>query len=139
LDKIFATWGIDVYDRFINFVAESRSQSYKEIKEIAGGRVWIATSAKEIGLIDEIGGIDDAITYAANMAKLEDYRVEYYGEKLSHEEMIIKKLLENSDTSPKKSKVLLALNGLAKLYEELTRIQVPKALLTCKDCLVDLD
>ena len=139
LDKIFASWGIDVYDRFINFVAESRSQSYKEIKEIAGGRVWIATSAKEIGLIDEIGGIDDAITYAANMAKLEDYRVEYYREKLSPEEMIIKKLLENSDTSPKESKVLLALNGLAKLYEELTRIQVPKALLTCKDCLVDLD
>ena len=139
LDKIFASWGIDVYDRFINFVAESRSQSYKEIKEIAGGRVWIATSAKKIGLIDEIGGIDDAITYAANMAKLEDYRVEYYREKLSPEEMIIKKLLENSDTSPKESKVLLALNGLARLYEELTRIQVPKALLTCKDCLVDLD
>ena len=139
LDKIFASWGIDVYDRFINFVAESRSQSYKEIKEIAGGRVWIATSAKKIGLIDEIGGIDDAITYAANMAELEDYKVEYYSEKLSPKEMIFKKLLENSDTSPKKSKVLLTLNGLARLYEKLTRIQVPKALLTCKDCLVDLD
>ena len=53
--------------------------------------------------------------------------------------MILNKLLENSDTSPKESKVLLALNGLARLYEELTRIQVPKALLTCKDWLVDLD
>ena len=46
----------------------------KILKQIAGGRVWIATSAKEIGLIDEIGGIDDAITYAANMAELEDYQ-----------------------------------------------------------------
>ena len=45
LDKIFAGWGADIYDRFINFVAESRSQSYEEIKAIAGGRVWIATSA----------------------------------------------------------------------------------------------
>ena len=139
LDKIFAGWGADIYDRFINFVAESRSQSYEEIKAIAGGRVWIATSAKKIGLIDEIGGIDDAITYAANMAELEDYQVEYYGEELSPEEMILKKLLENFDVSLEEPKVLLALNGLARLYETLTGIQEPKALLTCKDCLVDLD
>ena len=139
LDKIYASWGADIYDRFINFVAESRSQSYEEIKAIAGGRVWIATSAKKIGLIDEIGGIDDAITYAANMAELEDYQVEYYGEELSPEEMILKKLLENFDVSLEEPKVLLALNGLARLYETLTGIQEPKALLTCKDCLVDLD
>ena len=139
LDKIFASWGADIYDRFINFVAESRSQSYEEIKAIAGGRIWIATSAKKIGLIDEIGGIDDAITYAANMAELEDYQVEYYGEELSPEEMILKKLLENFDVSLEEPKVLLALNGLARLYETLTGIQEPKALLTCKDCLVDLD
>jgi len=139
LDKIFASWGADAYDRFINVVAESRSKSYEEIKEIAGGRIWIATSAKEIGLVDEIGGIDDAITYAANMAKLEDYQVEYYGEELSSAEMILKELLENSDVSLGEHKVLSALNGLATLYETLAGIQEPKALLTCKDCLVDLD
>ena len=139
LDKIFSRWGANVYNRFINFVAESRSQTYEEIKAIAGGRVWIATSAKKIGLIDEIGGIDDAIKYAANMVELEDYQVVYYGEKPSPEEMILKKLLEKSDVSPEGPKVLLALNGLARLYETLTGIQEPKALLTCKDCLVDLD
>ena len=139
LDKIFASWGADAYDRFINFVADSRSQSYEDIKEIAGGRIWIATSAKEIGLVDEIGGIDDAISYAANMAELEDYQVEYYGEELSPEEMILKKLLENFDVSLGEPKVLSALNGLASLYETLTDIQEPKALLTCTDCLVDLD
>ena len=139
LDKIFAAWGADAYDRFVNFVAESRSQSYEDIKKIAGGRVWIATSAKEIGLVDEIGGIDDAIAYAANMAELEDYQVEYYGKKLSPEELLIKKLLENFDVSLGEPKVLSALNGLADLYETLTDIQEPKALLTCKDCLVDLD
>ena len=139
LDKIFASWGADAYDRFINFVAESRSQSYEDIKEIAGGRIWIATSAKEIGLVDEIGGIDDAITYAANMAELEDYKVEYYGEEFSLEERILKELLENFDVSLGEPKVLSALSGLASLYETLTGIQEPKALLTCKDCLVDLD
>ena len=75
LDKIFASWGADAYDRFVNFVADSRSQSYEDIKAIAGGRVWIATSAKEIGLVDEIGGIDDAIAYAVNLTELEDYRL----------------------------------------------------------------
>ena len=139
LDKIFAGWGADAYDRFVSFVAESRSQSYEDIKAIAGGRVWIATSAKEIGLVDEIGGIDDAIAYAANMAELEDYQVEYYGQELSPEELILRELLENFDVSVGEPKVLSALNGLADLYETLADIQEPKALLTCKDCLVDLD
>jgi protease-4 len=139
LDKIFAGWGADAYDRFVSFVAESRSQSYEDIKAIAGGRVWIATSAKEIGLVDEIGGIDEAIAYAANMAELEDYQVEYYGQELSPEELIIRELLENFDVSVGEPKVLSALNGLTDFYETLTDIQEPKALLTCKDCLVDLD
>ena len=139
LDKIFAGWGADAYDRFVSFVADSRSQSYEDIKAIAGGRVWIATSAKEIGLVDEIGGIDDAIAYAANLTELEDYQVEYYGQKLSPEELIIRELLENFDVSIKEPKVFSALNGMADLYETLIEIQQPKALLTCADCIVALD
>ena len=64
--------------------------------------------AQKIGLIDEIGGIDDAIIYAANVAELEDYKVEYYSEKLSPEEMIIKKLLEKSDSLPGKSESFIS-------------------------------
>ena len=139
LDKIFASWGADAYDRFVNFVADSRSQSYEDIKAIAGGRVWIATSAKEIGLVDEIGGIDDAITYAVNLTELVDYQVEYYGQELSPEELIIRELLENFDVSIKEPRVFSALNGLTDLYETLTAIQQPKALLTCEDCMVDID
>ena len=139
LDKIFAAWGSDAYDRFVNFVADSRSQSYEEINKIAGGRVWIASSAKEIGLVDEIGGIDDAIAYAAEMTELEDYQVEYYGQKLSPEELLIKELLENFDISITKPEVLSALNGIANLYETLIEIKQPKALFTCQDCMIDLD
>ncbi|WP_435217962.1 signal peptide peptidase SppA [Luminiphilus sp. nBUS_07] len=139
LDKIFSSWGSEAYDRFINFVAESRSQTYDDIKAIAGGRVWIATSAKDIGLVDEIGGVDDALTYAASLAELEDYQVEYYGQELSPEEIILKELLEQLDVSIGEPKVLSALSGIAKLYGTLIDIHEPKALLTCKDCLVDLD
>jgi len=139
LDKIFESWGADAYDRFVNFVADSRSQSYEEIKAIAGGRVWIATSAKDVGLIDEIGGIDDAIAYAASLNELEDFKVKYYGQQLSPEELILRELLENFDVSIKEPKVFSALNGLADFYETLVDIQKPKALLTCKDCMIDLD
>lgn len=139
LDKLFASWGTEAYDRFINFVAESRSQSYEDIKAIAGGRVWIATSALEIGLVDEIGGIDDAIAYAASLEDLEDYQVEYYRQELSPEERFLRGLLENFDVSLAEPRVLSALDGLARLYETLIDIHEPKAFLACKDCLVDLD
>ena len=139
LDKIFESWGADVYDRFVNFVAESRSQSYEDIIKIAGGRVWIAKSAKEIGLVDEIGGINDAITYAAKISELEDYKIKYYSESPSPEALILEELIENFDVSIRDTKVLSALNGIAKLYETLIGIQEPKALLTCNDCLVNLD
>ena len=139
LDKIFESWGADVYDRFVNFVAESRSQSYEDIKKIAGGRVWIAKSAKEIGLVDEIGGINDAITYAAKISELEDYKIQYYSESHSPEALILEELIENFDVSIRDTKILSALNGIAKLYETLRGIQEPKALLTCNDCIVNLD
>ena len=90
-------------------------------------------------MIDEIGGINEAISYAANMAELEDYKVEYYGQELSPEELILRDLLDNFGVSLGEPKVLSALNGLADLYETLTDIQEPKALLTCKNCLIDLD
>ncbi len=139
LDKIFAAWGADAYDRFVNFVADSRSQSYEDINKIAGGRVWIAQSAKELGLIDEIGGIDDAIAYAAKMAELEDYQVEYYGQELSPKEILIEGLLENFNISIAEPEVLSALRGIADLYETLVATQQPKALFACQNCMVDLD
>lgn len=139
LDKIFAAWGADAYDRFVNFVADSRSQSYEDINKIAGGRVWIAQSAKELGLIDEIGGIDDAIAYAAKMAELEDYQVEYYGQELSPEEILIDGLLENFNISIAEPEVLSALRGIADLYETLVATQQPKALFACQNCMVDLE
>ena len=139
LDKIFAAWGADAYDRFVNFVADSRSQSYEDINKIAGGRVWIAQSAKELGLIDEIGGIDDAIAYAAKMAELEDYQVEYYGQELSPEEILIEGLLENFNISIAEPEVLSALRGIADLYETLVATQQPKALFACQNCMVDLE
>jgi len=139
LDKIFESWGAGAYDRFITFVSDSRSQPYDDIKSIAGGRVWIGSAAQELGLVDELGNVDDAINYAVQMADLEDYQVEYYGQQLSPEEIIIKELLDSFDVSIKEPEVLTALSGLSKLYSEYTDLKQPKALIACENCLVDID
>ena len=139
LDKRFARWGADAYDRFINVVMSQDLNHTKKLRRLQVAESGLQQAQEKIGLVDEIGGIDDAITYAANITKLEDYQVEYYGEELSNAEVIIKELLENSDVSFGEHKVFSALNGLAILYETLAYIQEPKALLTCRDCLVDLD
>ena len=62
------------YDIFISHVAEGRGMTKEEVDEIGQGRVWSGENAKEIGLIDEFGGLQDAIKLAAEMEGLEKYR-----------------------------------------------------------------
>ncbi len=66
----------DFYVNFVNLVAEGRGKSYDEIDAIAGGRVWAGSDALELGLIDMYGGLEKSIEVAAEMAGLEDYRVQ---------------------------------------------------------------
>ena len=66
----------DTYENFISLVADSRGKSYEEIDAIAGGRVWSATDAMDLGLIDLFGGLSKSIEVAAEMAGLETYRVQ---------------------------------------------------------------
>ena len=66
----------DFYINFVNIVAEGRGKSYDEIDAIAGGRVWAGSNALELGLIDMYGGLEKSIEVAAEMAGLEDYRVQ---------------------------------------------------------------
>ena len=66
------------YDLFTLRCAEGRGVSQDEIKQIGEGRVWSGTRAKEIGLVDELGSIYDALAKAAELAELESYEVEEY-------------------------------------------------------------
>jgi protease IV len=62
---------VDIYDDFIDLVAEGRGMDAARVKELAQGRVWSGIAAKEVGLVDEIGGLADAIAAAAEMANLD--------------------------------------------------------------------
>jgi protease IV len=72
--------GVDwIYSQFVAKVAEGRKLSISRVEEIAQGRVWSGADAKRIGLVDEIGGLDAAIKYAAKQADLGDhYRIVEY-------------------------------------------------------------
>lgn len=62
------------YDAFISHVAEGRHMTKEAVDEIGQGRVWSGEMAKDIGLIDEFGGLEDAIKLAAEMEDLDNYR-----------------------------------------------------------------
>ena len=70
-----------IYNEFIAKVAEGRGLERAFVEEIAQGRVWSGVEAKELGLVDEIGGLDAAIKHAAGKAGLKSYRLIEYPKK----------------------------------------------------------
>jgi len=65
----------DVYGKFLKLVSESRGIPVEKLHDLAGGRVWSGTQAKQAGLVDEIGGLDDCLATVAKKAGLEKYSV----------------------------------------------------------------
>ena len=91
----------DIYERFVNIVAEGRDMAPASVDSIAQGRVWTGLDAIKIGLVDEIGTLDDAIRYAASMGGDEDvsaWQVESYPKPKSQFEQILEQLGMPSDT-----------------------------------------
>ena len=66
------------YDLFTKRVAEGRGMVQDSVKMIAEGRVWTGEQGLNIGLVDELGNLDDAVTYAAKLAKIKEYRAVSY-------------------------------------------------------------
>ena len=64
-----------VYSTFIGHVAKGRNMTTEQVDAIGQGRVWSGSDALDIGLIDEFGGLDNAIEEAKKLADLEDYRI----------------------------------------------------------------
>lgn len=78
------------YKNFISLVSEERGLDIERADEIAQGRVWIGETALELGLVDELGELDQALQKAAELAELEDYDTQYITRKLSAQELFWK-------------------------------------------------
>lgn len=80
------------YDLFTSRCAEGRHVSQDYIKSIGEGRVWLGNKAQTIGLVDQMGNIDDAIAKAVELAGLEDYKTVYYPDVVDPFEELLKML-----------------------------------------------
>ena len=91
------------YGQFISLVAEERQLDVQRVDEIAQGRVWIGETALELGLVDELGGLDTALNKAAELAELEDYDTRYIKRDLSAKELFWKEFFGQAVASVAKS------------------------------------
>jgi protease IV len=80
------------YGRFLEIVAEGRGMSMEEVAEVADGRVWAGETAHQLGLVDGLGGLEEAIAAAAQRAGLEDYDVTYVEREPTPREQLIRML-----------------------------------------------
>lgn len=80
------------YDEFLAHVAKGRNMTKEQVDKIAQGRVWIGSTAKELGLVDHLGDLEDAIQSAAKLAELEKFDVKYVEKELSEHDKLIKDL-----------------------------------------------
>lgn len=69
-----------IYSTFVNRVAAGRKLTFAQVDSIGQGRVWSGQDALKIGLVDKIGGMDDAIKEAASLAKIKEYRTQDFPE-----------------------------------------------------------
>ncbi|GAB2914556.1 signal peptide peptidase SppA [Rheinheimera gaetbuli] len=81
------------YSEFLSLVAENRNMSTADVDKVAQGRVWTGAKALELGLVDKLGSLDDAIKAAADKAGLANYDIRVIGHELSPSEQMIKDLL----------------------------------------------
>jgi protease-4 len=82
----------NIYQQFLDLVASGRDSTPTQINDIAQGRVWTGRQAKELGLVDELGDLDDAIAAAAALAKLDDYELIDIKPTLNFQQQLLKKL-----------------------------------------------
>ena len=67
-----------VYSTFLERVATGRNMSVEEVDKVAQGRVWSGSDAYDIGLVDSLGGLEEAVAYAAKLAETDSYRTTNY-------------------------------------------------------------
>jgi protease-4 len=79
--RAFAQEGVEhIYSTFVKRVAAGRKLTFEQVDAIGQGRVWTGQDAQKIGLIDKIGGMDEAIKEAAKLGKTTKYRTQDFPE-----------------------------------------------------------
>jgi protease IV len=130
-----------IYERFIGIVAQSRRKTPQQIDRMAQGRVWDGGTARQLGLVDGFGSMDEAIAKAAELAKLGDERgVTYLERPLSFREQLLDMLAQqerDEGATPTDGFAFLG-NGELKLVQAVAEIRSvlsgPSIQVRCLEC-----
>ena len=109
----------DIYNSFVSIVAQGRDMTFEAVDEIAQGRVWTGADALKIGLVDEIGTLEDAIKYAASMAgdaDIENWGIASYPKPLTIMEQLLQQFGKTTNPEEAMANALAGtpLEGVAK-------------------------
>ncbi len=89
-----------IYDLFLDKVSSSRHLDKEKVKTIAQGRVWSGQQAKKIGLVDQIGGLNEAIDYTAKLAKLgNNWQLQEYPQVTNWQNIFLQAIPKSTNTS----------------------------------------
>jgi protease-4 len=83
------------YEKFVSKVAGNRNMEYEDVLPIAGGRIWAGYKALELGLVDKIGGLDEAIQSAAEKADIDNFIIKNYKKPIDPFDVFLNELLKN--------------------------------------------
>lgn len=130
------------YQQFLEVVSNGRNMSLQEVDNVAQGRIWTGVDAKSLGLVDQLGSLQDAITQAASLAELSDYNILPISKSISTKEQLLNEIFSTGITlippslqiSPVLSSALGALHIQATI---LTKFNDPKGqYMYCPMCFI---
>ncbi|MDM7860591.1 signal peptide peptidase SppA [Alteromonas sp. ASW11-36] len=133
------------YKQFIELVASERSLTETRVDEIAQGRVWIGETALELGLVDQLGSLDDAVAAAAELANLESYDTRVVERSLSPKEKFWKEffgqaaaMAKGSGISYEQSYALGLFKEVIEDFDSVARLNDPRGVYAmCIACEID--
>ena len=124
----------NTYFKFVTKVANNRDMAYEDVLPIAGGRIWAGNKAFELGLVDAIGGLEEAISSAANMAEITDYNLKTYEKPMDPFELFVNGLLENVDFKISSDPRIDFLNSVLPKHFKLINPKEKSVLAYCFEC-----
>ncbi|MCT8986688.1 signal peptide peptidase SppA [Shewanella phaeophyticola] len=128
------------YHEFISLVAKERHMTLEQVDNIAQGRVWIGKRALTLGLVDELGDMDVALTKAAELANMDKYDVKLIEQELSAEQQLMQEIFNATasympSSFSQSTVVEKMVQQWASVYEEFSKFDDPNnAYLYCEGC-----
>ncbi len=122
------------YNKFVSKVAENRNMTYEDVLPIAGGRISAGYKALELGLVDKIGGLDQALKSAAERAGVEDFAVKNYKKPMDPFDVFLNELLENINIEIDLDPRLKLINSKLEKHLKLIDPEKRNTLMYCFEC-----